>query len=436
MKTLIKNIIIVNEGCETLGNVLIDGENIVRVTTDNIETDSDKIIDGSGKLLFPGVIDSHVHFRDPGLTHKGDIESESAAAVAGGVTSYMDMPNTSPQTTNMSEWEAKMSRAQEISHANYSFWLGATNDNIDTLLKADYKNICGIKLFMGSSTGNMLVDNNEILEKLFAEAPVIIAAHCEDETIIKNNLATARNKWGEDVPWAEHANIRSHEACYKSSAKAVELARRHNTKFHLCHISTAEEIELLEGNNITGEVSPNHLTFNDSQYITKGSKMKCNPSIKSENDRQALVKAVAERRITTIATDHAPHTEEEKQGRYFKAPSGMPSIQHSLVAMLEFVSQGQMNYTTIADAMAHAPAKLFDIEQRGYICEGYKADLVIVERLQKPQEIANLYKCGWSPMDGMKFSHKVCTTFVNGKEAYNNGIVNKETKGQPLTFKR
>lgn len=436
MKTLIKDITIIDKGQEMIVNVLIEGEDITRVTSDNISETADITIDGKGKMLFPGVIDSHVHFRDPGLTHKGDIESESSAAVAGGVTSYMDMPNTTPQTTGLTEWNAKMTRAAEASHANYAFWLGATNDNIDTILKADYSNICGIKLFMGSSTGNMLVDNTETLDKLFAEAPVVIAAHCEDETIIKNNLNSARERWGDDVPWAEHANIRSREACLKSATTAVELAKRHNTKFHLCHISTAEEIDLLDGKMITGEASPNHLTFNDTLYSTMGAKMKCNPSIKSESDRVALAKAVADRRIATIATDHAPHTIEEKQGSYFKAPSGMPSLQHSLVAMLEFVSRGEMSYDTIIDAMCHTPATLFGIENRGYIQAGYKADLVIVERLQEPEEVTSLYKCRWSPMDGMKFSHKVRTTFVNGKIAYDNGMVNNDTKGQPLTFKR
>jgi dihydroorotase len=436
MTTLIKNITIVNEGTTFVGNILIVNDTIARVTTNEIPDVADIVIDGSGKLLFPGIIDTHVHFRDPGLTHKGDMESESAAAIAGGVTSFMEMPNTSPQTTNIEAWEAKMSRAESVSHANYAFWLGATNDNIETLLNADYSKICGIKLFMGSSTGNMLVDNDTSLERLFDNAPAIIAAHCEDEETIRNNSSKANEQWGDNVPWQEHANIRSREACYKSAAKAVELARRFNTKFHLCHISTAEEIELLSADNITGEVSPNHLTFNNNMYAQKGALMKCNPSIKEEADRLALLKAVADRRIATIATDHAPHTLEEKQGTYFKAPSGMPSIQHSLVATLEFVTSGALTYETVADAMCHAPSRIFDIDKRGYVREGFKADLVIVEKLDTPQYVRNIYKCGWNPMDDMAFSHRVCTTLLNGRVAYDNGTVNKEIKGEPLTFRR
>lgn len=436
MKTIIENISIVNAGQMFVGNVLIEDEYIQCVSDKPITCFANEKIDGKGKLLFPGVIDSHVHFRDPGLTHKADIKSESKAAIAGGVTSFMDMPNTSPQTTTIEAWENKMSNAKNTAYANYAFWLGATNDNYETLLNADYSKICGIKLFMGSSTGNMLVDNDTILEQLFANAPALIAAHCEDEETIKNNITKAKEKWNEDVPWCEHANIRSREACYKSASKAVCLAKRYNTKFHLCHISTKDEIELLCADNITGEVSPNHLTFNNNRYTEKGALLKCNPSIKTENDRQALLQAVYQRRIATIATDHAPHTLEEKQNSYFKAPSGMPSIQHSLVAMLEFVNSGELTYQIVADAMCHAPSRLFNIEKRGFINEGYKADLIIVEKLDTPQKIKSIYKCEWSPMDDMTFFHRVCTTFINGHKVFDEGIISDEPKGQPLTFKR
>ncbi len=443
MKTLFRDIELVNEGCVEKCNVVIDNEVIALVTKTTVdEAKVDRVVDGKDKLLLPGVIDDQVHFRDPGLTEKGDIASESAAAVAGGVTTYMDMPNTKPQTTTKEALEAKYARAAEVSVANYSFYIGATNDNLATIVSTDFSNVCGIKLFMGSSTGNMLVDNEESLSRLFEAASAIIAAHCEDEAIIRANTALAREKYGDDVPWRCHSEIRSGEACYRSSSKAAALARKYGARLHILHLSTAREVELLDegplaDRKITGEVCVHHLWFTDRDYATHGSRIKWNPAIKTEDDRSALRKALKEGRIAVVATDHAPHTDAEKGGTYFNTPSGGPMVQHSLVAMLEMAQQGLWSYADVVRSMCHAPAELFGVENRGFVRKGYKADLVVVEREKWTVSKDNLlYKCKWSPMEGVTFSHRVAQTYVNGQLAYDGTTVDRTVRGQRLTFKR
>lgn len=443
MKTLIKDIEIVNEGRAEVGSVMIDADRIARVaygTGAIADAEADEVIDGRGKMLLPGVIDDQVHFREPGLTQKADIASESAAAVAGGVTSYMEMPNTKPQTTTLEALEAKYARAAEVSVANYSFYIGATNDNMSVVESVDYGKVCGIKLFMGSSTGNMLVDNEEALDRLFASAPAIITAHCEDEATIKANMEAARQQWGDNVPWGEHGRIRSAEACYKSSAKAAALARKHGARLHILHLSSASELELLDrgplaDRKITGEVCVHHLWFTDEDYAQKNQYIKWNPSIKTRADRDALRKAVADGTLAVVATDHAPHTLEEKQGTYFNTPSGAPMVQHSLVAMLDMAAEGHWSYATVAERMSHAPAQLFGIRERGYIREGYKADLAIVEKADWTVEKSNvLYKCGWSPLEGTTMHHRVVITYVGGQKAYADGKVNTDVRGERMTF--
>lgn len=442
MRTLIKDIEIVNEGTRCQGSVLIIDDTIAQITYGTDYPEADVVIDGQGKMLLPGVIDDQVHFREPGLTHKGDISSESAAAVAGGVTSYMEMPNTKPQTTTIEALEDKYRRAAEVSVANYSFYIGATNDNLDTVKQIDYSRVCGIKLFMGSSTGNMLVDNEDALNRLFTEAPAIITAHCEDEATIKANNEKYRNTYGDNVPWRCHGEIRSAEACYKSSAKAAELARKHGARLHILHLSTAEETTLLdrgpiEQRKITGEACVHHLWFDDSHYDQRGALIKWNPAIKSAHHRDALRKAVADGTICVVATDHAPHTLDEKGGTYFNTPSGAPMVQHSLITMLELADQQCWSVETVVDRMCHAPAQLFGIQKRGYIREGYKADLVIVERKPYTVERANIkYKCGWSPIENTTFGYSVHSTYVNGQLAYANGQVNTAVRGERLTFNR
>ncbi len=405
--TLIKNATIVNEGRVFKGNVLIDTYYISKISEDEIEIQADKIIDASGKHLFPGCIDDQVHFREPGLTHKGEIYTEAKAAVAGGVTSYMEMPNTVPNTFTQELLEEKYARASEVSLANYSFFMGASNDNIDEVLKTNPLNVCGIKVFMGSSTGNMLVDKRETLEALFSKCKMLIATHCEDEVIIKNNMALYKEQYGEDVPMECHPLIRSEEACYKSSALAIELAKKYNTRLHILHISTAKEVELfdnktpLKQKRITAEACVHHLWFSDEDYKTKGSLIKWNPAVKKSSDRSAVLQALLENKIDVIATDHAPHTMEEKQQSYFKAPSGGPLVQHSLIAMLELNRQGKITLEKIAEKMAHAVADCFQIEKRGYIREGYFADIALVD-LNSPWTVDKstiLYKCGWSPFE-------------------------------------
>nr|WP_321453034.1 dihydroorotase [uncultured Carboxylicivirga sp.] len=441
---LIKNATIINEGTQQKGSVLVENDLIKTVILDNKLPKADTTIDAEGLLLLPGAIDDQVHFREPGLTQKADIRSESKAAVAGGITSFMEMPNTKPQATTHEILEEKYKIAANSSAANYSFYIGATNDNVEELLKTDPKTVCGIKIFMGSSTGNMLVDNESILDKIFAESKVLIATHCEDEDTIKENTTIYKNKFGDDMPFKYHPVIRSAEACYKSSLKASTLARKHNARLHILHLSSAGELELLDqgmplkDKRVTGEVCVHHLWFTDEDYDQYGSRIKWNPAVKSEHDRDALRKGLASDILDIVATDHAPHTKEEKDNKYFQAPSGGPLVQHALVAMLEMAKQGHFTYEMVVEKMSHNPAILFQIEKRGYIKEGYKADLVLVDP-NNAWEVKTdniLYKCGWSPFEGTTFSHKVTHTFVNGQLAYADGKVNEEVRGERLSFDR
>ncbi len=447
MKTLIKNAQIVNEGRIFKGAVLIDGEYISKVIEgDHIPAEyatGITVMDAAGQYLIPGAIDDQVHFREPGLTHKGEIATESRAAVAGGVTSYMEMPNTNPQAVTQELLEEKYRRAAEVSAANYSFYLGATNDNLDEVLKTDGTKVCGIKIFMGSSTGNMLVDNEEVLSEIFRNTKLLVATHCEDEPTIIRNTAIYREKYGEFVPISAHPIIRSAEACFKSSAKAVELATKFGTRLHVLHLSTADEMKLFSPGpvaqkHITAEVCVHHLWFDEHDYITYGNFIKWNPAIKSPADKAALWEALLADKIDVVATDHAPHTLLEKDHSYFKAPSGGPLVQHSLVAMLEMSRKGNISIEKVIEKMCHAPADLFRIDRRGYIREGYYADLVLVDPAHSwtvsPKNI--LYKCGWSPFDGIEFSNRVNHTFVNGELAYTDGVVVPGKIGKRLEFNR
>ncbi len=447
MKTLIKNARIINEGKIFAGAVLIDGEFIAKVFEGQSftpETESNAlVIDAEEQYLIPGVIDDQVHFREPGFTHKGEIATESKAAVAGGVTSFMEMPNTNPQTITQQLLEEKYQRAAEVSVANYSFYMGATNDNLDEVLKTDVSDVCGIKVFMGSSTGNMLVDNEEMLSNIFKNTKLLIATHCEDEPTIQKNMALFREKYGEFVPISAHPKIRSDEACYKSSAKAVDLASKYGTRLHILHLSTAKEMQLFSpgkviDKHITAEVCVHHLWFDEHDYIRKGNLIKWNPAIKTVGDKEALWEALRSDKIDVIATDHAPHTLQEKEHSYFKAPSGGPLVQHSLAAMLEMSKNGLITVERVIEKMCHTPADLFRIDRRGYIREGYFADLVLVDPTYKwivSQENI-LYKCGWSPFDGVEFTNYVTHTFVNGILIYNNGKFNSGPKGKRLKFIR
>jgi dihydroorotase len=445
MKTLIKNATIVNEGLKFNGSVLIDNEKIKKIfphiVPANFDLSNTEIVDASGLYLIPGVIDDQVHFREPGLTHKGDIFSESRAAIAGGVTTYMEMPNTNPQAVTQQLLEEKYKRAAEVSSANFSFYMGATNDNLDEVLKTDPKKVCGIKVFMGSSTGNMLVDDENTLSEIFRNAPTLVATHCEDEKTILKNIEIARGRYGENVPMSRHAHIRSDEACYISSSKAVELASKFDTRLHVLHLSSAKEMSLFKAGKvtdkkITAEVCVHHLWFDEMDYISLGTKIKWNPSIKSKKDKEALWEALLADKIDVIATDHAPHTMEEKNNTYFKAPSGGPLVQHSLVAMLEMSRKGFISIEKVIQKMCHAPADLFRIEKRGYIREGYYADLVLIDPNQSwvvsPENI--LYKCGWSPFEGFEFSNKVVTTYINGAIAFENDKINESVKGERILF--
>jgi dihydroorotase len=447
MKTLIKNARIVNEGKIIDGAVLIDGEFIAGVfKSGNIPVEQTKgaaIIDAAEQYLVPGAIDDQVHFREPGLTHKGEIFTESRAAVAGGVTSFMEMPNTNPQAVTQELLEEKYNRASQVSAANYSFYMGATNNNLDEVLKTDGSQVCGIKIFMGSSTGNMLVDNEDVLSEIFRNTKLLVATHCEDEPTIVANTAIYREKYGEFVPISAHPKIRSAEACFKSSAKAVELASKYGTRLHVLHLSTAEEMKLfsqgkVSDKNITAEVCVHHLWFDEHDYISKGNLIKWNPAIKSATDKAALWEALCTDRIDVVATDHAPHTLQEKEHSYFKAPSGGPLVQHSLTAMLEMSRKGLISVEKVIEKMCHAPADLFRIDRRGYIREGYYADLVLVDPAHRwvvsPENI--LYKCGWSPFEGVEFSHRVTSTFVNGNLIYANGSVVSALNGKRLRFNR
>jgi dihydroorotase len=443
---LINNATIINEGRSFNGSLLIKDELIsaIGIIQEKDIPPGTKIIDATGLLLLPGIIDDQVHFREPGLTHKGDIFAESRAAAAGGITSFMDMPNTNPQTVTISALEDKYSIASEKSLINYSFNIGATNDNLDEVLKADSSKVCGIKIFMGSSTGNMLVDNEKALRELFRNAHMIISSHCEDEATVRKNSEFYRLKYGEDVPIEMHPLIRSREACFISSSYAIRLASEYNTKLHIFHLSTADEMKLfsnelpLKEKRITAEVCVHHLWFDDTDYARLGTRIKWNPAIKTIYDREALQEAVRNNRIDVIATDHAPHTIEEKSGTYFKAPSGGPLVQHSLVIMMELWHKKIFSIEKIVEKMCHNPAILFNIRERGFIREGYKADLVLVDP-ENSWTISReniLYKCGWSPFEGETFRSKIRKTIVNGTLVYDDGIINEDYRGQRLLFDR
>jgi dihydroorotase len=441
MNYLIRNANIVNEGRITSGDVLISEGKIAAIGS-GIEAVDAEIIDATGLWLMPGVIDDQVHFREPGLTHKGEIYTEAKAAVAGGVTSYMEQPNTVPPATTVERLEEKYARASEVSLANYSFFIGTTNHNLDELLKINPRNVAGVKIFLGSSTGDMLVDNEEQLDNVFAKVKTLIAVHAEDDPMIKRNVEEYRAKYGDDMPADYHGMIRSREACYASSSKAIACAKKFGTRLHVFHISTADELELFDNSiplrekKITAEVCIHHLWFSDEDYKTKGNFIKWNPSVKTANDRDALWKALLDNRIDVIATDHAPHTIEEKQQSYLKAPSGGPLVQHSLVAMLEKAREGKISVERVVEKMCHAPADLFRIDKRGYIREGYWADLVLVHPNQHWTVAKDnlLYKCGWSPLEGTTFHSRIVSTFVNGNMVYNNGAINELYKGMRLEF--
>ncbi|TXK76657.1 dihydroorotase [Mesonia sp. K4-1] len=444
-KILIKNAKIVNEGIVRDGEVYIE-DDIIKEVADIISVKSHdvQVIDAEGQYLLPGVIDDQVHFREPGLTHKEDIASGSRAAVAGGITSFIEMPNTKPQTTTIELLEEKFATAKESSVANYSFMFGGTNDNLEEIKKINPKNTAALKLFLGSSTGNMLVDDEKTLEEIFKHSPVLIAVHCEDEQTIKDNLAKHKEEFGDDIPMVYHPKIRSEEACYLSSSKAVKLAKKTGARLHVFHLSTAKELSLFDGKKplkdkkITAEVCIHHLWFNNSDYEQKGTRIKWNPAVKTEKDQKALFKALLEDKLDVIATDHAPHTKEEKDQIYTKAPSGGPLVQHALPAMLEFYHQDKITLPKIVEKMCHNPAILFQIGKRGYIKEGYKADLVLVD-LNAPWTVQKdniLYKCGWSPFEKTTFKSRITHTFVNGKLVYKNFKVLEVKNAERLMFDR
>lgn len=440
--TLIKNATIVNEGKTFISDLLIVNEQIKKIESSIEATDGCTIIDAEGLILIPGMIDDQVHFREPGVTYKADINSESRAAVAGGITSFMEMPNTKPNTVTQELLEEKYQLAAEKSLANYSFYMGATNDNLDEVLKTNPENVCGVKVFMGSSTGNMLVDNSETLEKLFSNYKGLIASHCEDESTVRANEKSAKEKYGEDLPMRMHPEIRSAEACYLSSSKAVELAKKTGARLHILHLSTKVEMGLftneipLKDKKITAEACIHHMWFDDSFYDTKGSLIKWNPAVKSIADRDAIREAVNSNVIDVIATDHAPHTLEEKQNSYFNAPSGGPLVQHALPALFDLWKEGVFSLEKIVEKTSHSVADLFSIKERGYIREGYKADIVLIDPNCDYTVDKNniLYKCKWSPFEGHTFKSTVKYTFVNGQLTYNNGILNYQHRGQRLRF--
>ncbi len=442
MKTyLIKQATIVNEGKQMVADVLIKNQRIEKIAATINDANAIEI-NAEGMYLMPGAIDDQVHFREPGLTHKGDLYTESRAAIAGGVTTYMEMPNTNPQATTQALLEEKYQRAAQVSLANYSFFMGTTNDNYDEVMRTNPLTTCGIKIFMGSSTGNMLVDNRSTLEKIFANAPTIIATHCEDEATIKANTEKYFAQYGENLAAKYHPEIRNAEACYLSSSMAIELAKKHNTRLHILHISTAKETALfttepLEKKRITAEACIHHLWFTAKDYETKGNWIKWNPAVKYEEDRVAIWQALLDGRIDVIATDHAPHTIEEKQQPYSKAPSGGPLVQHSIQAMFQFYAQGKISLEQIITKMCHNPAILFNIKERGYIREGYYADLVLVKKQQYQVKKNNiLYKCGWSPLEEEIFDYSIAHTFANGHLAWSNGRLNDKVLGMRIGFER
>jgi len=443
-KTLIKNAQIVNENVVFNGDLLIEN-NIIKEISETISvSENTTVIDAKGCFLLPGFIDDQVHFREPGLTHKATIATESKAAIAGGITSFIEMPNTVPQATTQELLEDKFNIASKTSYANYSFMFGGTNDNLEELLKTNPKNVAGIKLFLGSSTGNMLVDNEEVLEKIFSSTKMLISVHCEDEATIRKNTEHYKAIYGDDIPLKFHPIIRSEEACYLSSSRAIELAKKTGARLHVFHLSTEKETHLfrndipLEEKQITAEVCIHHLWFSDEDYDEKGTLIKWNPAVKTANDRAGLWKALLDDRIDVIATDHAPHTIEEKKNVYTKAPSGGPLVQHALTAILEKVKDGTLTIGKAVEKMSHNPAKIFKIEKRGFIKEGFYADLVLVNPAlsNTVSKETFLYKCGWSPFEGTTFSSTITHTFVNGNLMYENGNFNEEIKGERLIFNR
>ncbi len=442
-KYLLKHATIINEGLSFQSDVLISDGYIQKIAT-SISDDTAEVIDLEGKLLLPGMIDDQVHFREPGLTHKGEIFTESRAAVAGGITSFMEMPNTVPNTLTQDLLARKYEIGAKQSLANYSFFMGASNDNIEEVLKTDRKNVCGVKVFMGSSTGNMLVDNEQTLTNIFSKCDMLIATHCEDEATVRRNLEIYKAKYGEEMPIKYHPEIRSDEACYISSSLAVKLAKEFNTRLHVLHLSSAKEMDLFDNTiplvqkRITAEACIHHLWFSDKDYDQKGTYIKWNPAVKSQADQDAVWAALNDDRIDILATDHAPHTIEEKDNNYFKAPSGGPLVQHAMVAILEKVKSGKISIERAVEKMSHAPAICFQIEKRGFIRGGYFADLVVVNpQASWTVEKSNiLYKCGWSPFEGETFANTIEQTFVNGTLVYNQGKIIDQTTGKRLTFDR
>jgi dihydroorotase len=443
MLTLIKNATMVNEGQVYQTDILIENQLIKEISSE-ITIEADYTIEAEGLHLLPGIIDDQVHFREPGLTHKANIYTESKAAVAGGITSFMEMPNTKPQALTQELLEDKYVIASQNSIANYSFFMGASNNNLEEVLKTDPKKVGAIKIFMGSSTGNMLVDNRIVLEEIFKKSPMLIAVHCEDEQTIQENTIQAKKEFGEEVPISEHPKIRSAEACYKSSSMAVELAKKHKTRLHVFHLSTEKEISLFDNTLplveklITAEVCIHHLWFDESKYAEKGTLIKWNPAVKKASDKEALFQALLDDKLDVIATDHAPHTLEEKNNTYFNAPSGGPLVQHALPVMLAFVKQEKISIEKVVEKMCHNPAICFKVENRGFIREGYFADLVLVN-LNKPWKVNKnniLYKCGWSPFEGETFNAQITHTFVNGHIAYEYGNFDETQRGMRLTFDR
>ncbi|NLZ94747.1 MAG: dihydroorotase [Bacteroidales bacterium] len=443
---LIRNATIINEGTSTKGSLLIRNDKIETIYKGVVPeqiSNRAEIIEADNLYLIPGVIDDQVHFREPGLAHKGTIQSESRAAIAGGVTSYMDMPNTNPQTISIDAWNKKNEYAQDKSYANYSFYLGATNNNLAELKKTHSKHLCGIKVFMGASTGDMLVDDKKTLQAIFAEVDMLIATHCEKESIIRSNIEKYRKKFGNDIPIKYHPLIRSAEACYQSSAEAIELADRYNSRLHVLHLSTEKEMKLFDAKplsekKITGEACVHHLWFTDEDYERLDTRIKWNPAVKTERDRRALRKALLEGKLDVVATDHAPHTLKEKEGGALSAASGGPLVQHSLQMMMELVSQNVLSKELLVEKMCHAPATLFGIKDRGFIREGYFADLVLIDP-NNPYTISSdniLYQCGWSPLQGETLSSDIQTTILNGKVVFHNGEVVGEPSGQVLEFVR
>ncbi len=441
MRTLIKNALIVNEGCTHNGSITIEGETITGISDSTAQPEApfDRTIDASGCVVMPGVIDTHVHFREPGLTDKADIESESRAAAAGGVTTFFEMPNTVPQTTTLETLAGKFALAAEKSHVNYSFFFGATNDNAHLLPQIDPHEVPGVKLFMGSSTGNMLVDSTDALEKLFSTSPLPIMAHCEDTAVINRNMAEAKAKYGDDPDIKLHPAIRSEEACYRSTATAVALAKQFGAQLHVAHITTARELELFSPNDkrITAEAVTGHLLFSDEDYATLGARIKVNPAIKSRSDRDALRRALTDGRISVVATDHAPHRYDQKQGGCARAASGMPMVQFSLPVMLELVDNSVLSMERMVELMCHAPARLFSVRDRGFLRPGYKADLTIVHK-GEPWVVSKDViesKCGWSPLEGHTFRWKVEHTLCNGHEVYGQQGVDRSYIGQKVAFR-